>query len=67
MSIVYEPIQPFILIWLPACPHFWVFQNSPKMGKTVYLHASRVHGSIIIQTFQVHHYLLNVGYKQALS
>ena len=39
-QLTYEPIRAFTLIWLPAWPHFWVLQNNPKVGKTVYLHAN---------------------------
>ena len=36
---IYEPVQAFTLIWQPVWPHLGVLQNSPKIGKTVYLYA----------------------------
>ena len=39
MSIHMSHARAFTLIWLPTWPHFEVLQNSPKVDKTVYLHA----------------------------
>ena len=39
LANAYEPVRAFTLIWRPALPHFGGFLNSPKMGKTVFLHA----------------------------